>query len=343
MKNTIIVILVIQVLIVSWLNAQNKKPMVVASASIFADMARNIGGELIDVRSIVPIGGDPHLFEPTPSSAQLVRKADLILINGLTFEGWIKELIENSGTKAETVLITENVIPISSVEHKGATDPHAWMTASNGLIYIKNIYNALKITTPTSQHQLLTRNYEVYKAKLEYLDQYIFKRIKEIPEAKRVLISSHDAFNYYGARYGLTLNAILGISTESEAQIADMKRVVASIKENDLPAIFIESTVNPKLVKQIADDTGVKIGGELFADSIGDENSEAPTYYDLLKHNTDIIANALTGISFGQTKLDIKGKGINLTVIFAIIMFLGASIVFMVKMLDRNHNIDSTT
>jgi ABC-type Zn uptake system ZnuABC Zn-binding protein ZnuA len=342
MKNMKIAMLVIQVLIVSFVNAQNKKPLIVASASIFADMARNIGGELIDVRSIVPIGGDPHLFEPTPSSAQLVQKADLILINGLTFEGWIKELIENSGTKAETFLITQNVIPISSVDHKGATDPHAWMTASNGLIYIKNIYTALKGITPTSQHSFLTKNYEVYKAKLEFLDQYIFARIKEIPEGKRVLVTSHDAFNYYGARYGLTLNAILGISTESEAQIADMKRVVASIKENDVPAIFIESTVNPKLVKQIADDTGVKIGGELFADSIGDENSEAPTYYDLLKHNTDIIANALTGTSLGQTKLDNQGKGINSAVILGIIVFLGATIIFMVKMLDRNHNLDST-
>lgn len=320
--------------------AQNKKPLVVASASIFADMARNIGGDLIDVRSIVPIGGDPHLFEPTPSSAQLVLKADLILINGLTFEGWIKELIENSGTKAETFLITENIIPISSVEHKGATDPHAWMTASNGLIYIKNIYKAIKSITPVAQHPLLTQNYEAYKIKLEYLDQYIFERIKEIPESKRVLVTSHDAFNYYGARYGLTLNAVLGISTESEAQIADLKRVVASIKDNNIPAVFIESTINPKLVKQIADDAGAKIGGELFADSIGDENSAAPTYYDMLKHNTDIIVNALTGISLGQTKLDKGGNGINLTVILGIIVFLSATIVFMVKMLDRNHSVD---
>lgn len=313
-----------------------QKPKVIASASIFADMAQTIAGDLADIRSVVPIGGDPHRYEPTPGDAKLVQNADLILINGLTFEGWMQELIENSGTKGKTILITKNIIPIASDLHAGATDPHAWMTASNGLIYIKNIYEALAELLPEDKEEL-TKNYMSYKTQLEALDAEIFSLIKSIPEGQRVLVTSHDAFNYYGSRYGLTLSAVMGISTESDAQTADMKRVINNIREFKVPAIFIESTINPKLIQQIATDLNVKIGGELYADSVGEPGSEGDTYVKMLRHNTKTIAEALSGTSFSSTKLDKDAGYLNSGVIFGIIGFLLLSIIYMIFKLDSSH------
>ncbi|NJL77240.1 MAG: zinc ABC transporter solute-binding protein [Saprospiraceae bacterium] len=255
-------------------------------------MTKVIAGDLVTVESIVPIGSDPHLHEPTPRDAKLIAEADLILVNGLTFEGWLNELIENAGTSAQIILITKGIEPIKSLVYQNSTDPHAWMSASNGLIYIENIKNALVALLPQEQ-QVLEFNYQTYKKQLEDLDRYIEARIQEIPENQRVLITSHDAFQYYGRRYGLRLESVLGVSTEAEAQTSDIRRLNQVIQDASVPAVFIESTVNPKLLQQIAKDNQVVIGGSLFADSIGDAASNAPSYYDMLKYNTDTIVEAL--------------------------------------------------
>lgn len=270
-----------------------EKKTVVATASMIADMAKNIAGGEVNVECIVPIGGDPHLHEPTPRDAQLVNKADLVIMNGLTFEGWLTELIENSGTKAKTVRVTEGIQPIASTQYKNSSDPHAWMDASLGLTYIKNIKDALVALEP-DHADVFEFNYGVYKKQLEDLDQYVKTAIQRIPEEKRVLITSHDAFQYYGRAYGIRLEAILGTSTDAEVQTSDIVRLNKVIKESKVPALFVESTVNPKLLKQLATDNDIQIGGQLYADSIGDEESPAPTYIDMLKHNTDIIVAALT-------------------------------------------------
>jgi len=273
--------------------SQNKK-RVLATASMIGDMAEVLSGGELEVKTIVPIGGDPHLYEPTPSDAALVNSADLILKNGLTFEGWLNELIENSGTKAEEVLVTEGIEPIKSTVYQNATDPHAWMDVTLGIKYAENIATALSKLDPENQ-KIYKFNLEVYKSQLKELDEYILNKIKEIPEQQRVLITSHDAFQYYGRRYGLTLESVLGTSTDATAQTSDVIQLTKVIREQKVPAVFVESTINPKMLKQIADDTGVKIGGKLFADSIGDKDSEAPTYIDMLKHNTDVIVEALKG------------------------------------------------
>jgi len=275
-------------------NAQEKK-VIVSSASMFSDMISNLITDDFEIKTIVPIGGDPHKYRARPSDARMVQTADLILVNGLTFEGWIKELIANSGTKASVITITEGIEPISSLEYENSSDPHAWMNVAHGKVYIRNMYNALIELMPEKKGQI-TANYERYKKELTELDQNIQKEINKIPESQRVLITSHDAFQYFGQRYGLKLEAIMGISTEAEAQTSDIMRVSKAIKENNVPAIFIESTINPKMLKQIASDNKVAIGGELFADSLGDENSEGATYKDMMWHNTTTIANALSKI-----------------------------------------------
>lgn len=270
-----------------------EKPLVVATASIFADMAKNIAGDEVEIKMIVPIGGDPHIYEPTPGDAQLAASADLILKNGLTFEGWLNELIANSGTKAQTVTITEGIQAIESQQYKNSTDPHAWMDASMGLTYIENIKNALIALKPAGR-QTFEFNYNLYRQQLLDMDRYIQEQILEIPEKRRVLITSHDAFRYYGKRYGIRVEAILGTSTDAEAQTSDIIRLNKVIKESGVPAIFIETTVNPKLIQQLAKDNHIAIGGKLYSDSIGNANSPAPSYLDMLKYNTDTIVSALT-------------------------------------------------
>lgn len=307
------------------------KIKVVSSASIFQDMARAIGGDRVETYSIVPIGGDPHTYSPSPSDVDLVASADIVLINGLTFEGWITELIENSGTEAEVILITEGVEPITSIKYDNASDPHAWMNAANGLIYAQNIATALQNRDPLYLDHYETR-LRSYLQELRDMDRYIKEQISTIPPEKRILITSHDAFQYYGRAYGIQLNAVMGISTESKAQTKDVQRIIDAIRENEVPAIFIESTINPKMLQQIAKDYNVNIGGELYSDSIGDEESDAPTYLAMLKHNTDIIVNALTGKSIAKTKIDEDSSSIWSYVLLSIAL-LAALILFAAKMI----------
>lgn len=269
------------------------KPKVTSTASIIWDMAKIIGGEHIEATTIVPIGGDPHIYEPKPGDVRLISNSDLVLKNGLTFEGWIDKLIDNSGTKAKVVTVTEGVPAIANEFHKNSTDPHAWMDVTFGLIYIKNIKDALVELDPAHQADF-EKNYLAYKKELEELDAYIMAQMKTIPNEKRILITSHDAFQYYGRRYNIRLEAILGISTDAEEQTSDIMRLNKIIKEFKVPAVFVESTINPMLLEQIAKDNDIVVGGELFADSIGDEHSDAPSYVAMLRHNTDVIVAALS-------------------------------------------------
>ncbi len=285
-------LLIIPFLFFSIPGYSQEKPKVLATASMIMDMAKNIGGDHLDIQCIVPIGGDPHLYDPNPTDAKMVARADLILKNGLTFEGWLNELIENSGTKARSVLVTEGIKPITSLTYQNATDPHAWMDVSNAYVYIKNIKDAFVQLAP-EHRESFEKNYASYLLQLQELDQYIFNKIKTIPKDKRILITSHDAFQYYGRHYGIQLEAIMGVSTDAEVRTSDISRLNKIIQSSKVPAVFIESTINPKLLKQVASDNNVAIGGELFADSIGDKDSDAPTYIDMLKHNTDTIVRGL--------------------------------------------------
>lgn len=277
--------------------SESEKPFVVSSASIFQDMAANIGGDLIETASIVPIGGDPHIYEPTPGDVRLLLKADLILQNGLTFEGWINDLIKNSGSHADVVTITEGITPVTSEAHQNAVDPHAWMEPINGKIYSYNIKEALIRLIPDKKDAIIA-NYNAYISKLDILDAYIKAGLSKIPPEKRIIITSHDSFQYYGRRYGMRLESVLGTSTDADVQTSDLVRLNEVISESKVPAVFIESTINPKLLNQIASDNKIAIGGKLYSDSLGDKDSPADTYINMIRHNTDVIVSGLTA----QTK-----------------------------------------
>jgi len=270
-----------------------ERPKIIATASMISDMAQNIVGDKFEVVTIVPIGKDPHTYEPTPGDATMVANADVIFKNDLTFEGWLGKLIDNSGTKADVVKVTEGVEVIASLAYANSADPHAWMNALNGVVYAENIKNAMVKYDPTNK-DFYEKNFLAYKNKLQGLDQYIQSEIQKIPEQQRILITSHDAFQYYGRRYGIRLESILGTSTDAQAQTSDIVRLDKVIKGNNVPAVFIESTVNPKMLQELANSNDITIGGSLYSDSIGNKDSNAPTYYDMLKTNTDIIVNALS-------------------------------------------------
>jgi len=292
MKKFLPLLSIILLLCSGQMNGQ-KKIEVLCSASMLTDIANNIVGDLADVKTIVPIGGDPHIYEATPRDAQKVRNAQIIFVNGLTFEGWINELIDNSGTKAKTYTVTEGIDVIASTQYENSYDPHAWMDVSNAIIYAKNMKDAMVENFPASANAF-EENHKVYEQELKDLHAYVQAQINKIPKEQRILITSHDAFNYYGKEYGIDVEAIIGISTEADARTSDVARVARVIKERKVPAIFVESTINPKLIKQLADDNGVPIGGELYADSLGKPGTEAGTYIGMIKSNTDVIVKALS-------------------------------------------------
>ncbi len=333
-----ILLLLINTFLISALFA-SEKPKVVVTTTIIKDITMQIAGDLVEVESLVPTGGDPHLYEPIPQDAIKIVKANLILMNGLTLEGWLNEFIENSGTKATVINTTKGVDPIVSDQYANSPDPHAWMDASNGIIYAENIKNAL-IALNAENTATYESNFEAFKTRIEALDIRLKELILTIPADKRVLVTSHDAFKYYGRKYGLQLESILGTSTDAQAQTQDINRLYRVIKETGIPAIFVESTINPRTLRQIAKDTKVKIGGTLYADSLGAPDGEAGTYEKMLLTNTETIVNALTGkvnLEEIDNSDETDGSGyspISITLII-ILLFGGAALLFLPMLLNK--------
>ncbi|MFK7809288.1 MAG: metal ABC transporter solute-binding protein, Zn/Mn family, partial [Saprospiraceae bacterium] len=232
LKNVIVLLVII--FTANFTQAQDKAK-VVATASMIADMAKQIAGDKLTIECIVPIGGDPHLHTPTPRDVKLVAAADLILKNGLTFEGWLSELIENSGTKGETILVTKGVKAIESTTYKNSADPHAWMDLTSGYVYIKNIRDAFIKLDPENK-SFYEKQHKKYRKQLEETHIYIQKLVETIPKERRILITSHDAFQYYGRQYGIQLEAVMGISTDVDVQTSDIIRLNKVIKSSGVPA-----------------------------------------------------------------------------------------------------------
>ncbi|MEO1434634.1 MAG: zinc ABC transporter substrate-binding protein [Bacteroidota bacterium] len=276
----------------SFAQAQDDRT-IVATASMIADIAENIAGDQWAVESIVPIGGDPHTYRPTPGDAKRVLRARLIFMNGLTFEGWLNDLIQNSGTEATVVTVTDGIEPLTSLTYQ-TPDPHAWMNPLHGVQYAENIMNTLSAADPQNQ-AFYQQNFDRYRQELIEMDNYITEAIRQIPEEHRILITSHDAFQYYGRKYGLRLESILGISTDADIQTNDVINLQKVIADSQVPAVFIETTVNPKMLQELASDNGIQIGGSLLSDSLGDRATGGDTYLKMLRYNTDIIVQGLTG------------------------------------------------
>jgi zinc/manganese transport system substrate-binding protein len=274
-------------------NAGTGKVPVVASFSILADFAKNVGGENIDVVSLVGPNGDAHVYQPSPADAKNLASAKLVLVNGLGLEGWIDRLIKASGAKAPVLVATKGIKPLQMEEGgRRILDPHAWQSVGDAKVYVANIRDGLAGVDP-ARAEIYKKNADSYLAKLDALESEVRADIAKIPEKNRAIITTHDAFGYLGAAYGLRFIAPEGVSTESEPSARDVAKIIRQIKTEKIPAVFLENVTDPRMSRRIAKESGAKIGGSLFSDALSAQDGPAGTYIDMMRHNIRELTEAL--------------------------------------------------
>jgi zinc/manganese transport system substrate-binding protein len=276
------------------------KLKVVATFSILGDFARNVGGDRVEVTTLVGPNGDVHVYTPTTADAEAIRDARLVIVNGLGLEGWLPRLVESSGSNATTVVATHGIVPrkiaageiLSRGHGAGSMDPHAWQSVANAEIYVANIRDAMVAADPANA-ATYRANASAYLAKLQTLDHDVREALAPIPVERRKLISTHDAFGYFAAAYDITFLAPQGVSTETEPSARDIATITTQIKKDKIPAVFLENISDQRLIRQIASETGAAIGGTLYSDSLTAKDGEAPSYIEMVRHNIRTIASAL--------------------------------------------------
>jgi zinc/manganese transport system substrate-binding protein len=283
-----------------------EKLEVVASFSILADFARQVGGEEVSVTSLVGPNGDAHVYEPTPVDVQKVTQAGIMVVNGLGLEGWLSRLLEASGSKALVVEASKGISPIGEAEHghehapgkaaedddHGGIDPHAFQDVGNAIIYVRNIAEAL-CKAAADACPSFQRRAEDYIAQLETLDAEVKAEVARIPEDKRRIISSHDAFGYFAHAYGVSFLAPEGVSTDAEASAKDVAKLIEQIRAEKASALFVENISDSRLIEQIARETGLKVSGVLFSDALSATEGPASTYLEMMRHNARTIREAI--------------------------------------------------
>ena len=262
---------------------------VVTSFSILGDFVRNVGGARVSVTSLVGPDGDVHVYTPAPADAKTIADAKLLVINGFGLEGWLPRLLQASGSKASIVTATEGIAPLKLGSD---ADPHAWQSFAHAKIYVTNIRDALVAADPADAG-VFKANAENYLTKLDALDREVRQAIAQIPPGRRKVISTHDAFGYFAAGYGIEFIAPLGVSTESEVSARDIAGIITQVKKSGIPAVFLENISDDRLMRRISAETGARVGGTLYSDALTDEKGVAPTYIDMVRHNIKALTSAL--------------------------------------------------
>jgi zinc/manganese transport system substrate-binding protein len=282
--------------------AEGKPVEVVATFSILGDLAKQVGGDLVHVKTLVGPDGDAHTYKPTPGDSVSLSEADLVIENGLHMEGWVDRLVSASGFKGNVVIASEGVTPrqmdaeeeeASHSEGGKVTDPHAWQDISNTRIYVKNIAEALAKTRPADA-ETFRLHAKAYDAELEKLDTWVKAELGSIPTEQRKIVTSHDAFGYFGAAYGVTFLAPQGISTEVEPTATQVAKLIEQMKSEKVKRIFFENMASPKLVKQLAKDAGASVGRPVYSDALSKVDGDAATYVALFRHNIAQFKDAMT-------------------------------------------------
>ena len=262
---------------------------VVASFSILGDFVRNVGGDRINVTTLVGPDSDAHVYVPTPSDAKRVADAKLVFVNGLGFEGWLPRLVKSAGGKADIVTTTSGIAPLKLGSE---ADPHAWQSVANAKIYVANIRDALAAVAPADAEAFESRA-DAYLADLDALERDVREAVAKLPESRRKVISTHNAFGYFAAAYGIEFIAPLGVSTESEASARDIAAIITKIRAAKIPAVFMENITDPRLMGRISAETGARVGGTLYSDSLTGEKGDSPTYIAMVRHNIKALTGAL--------------------------------------------------
>lgn len=272
---------------------QAKTVEAVASFSVLGDIVQQVGGEHVHVTTLVGPNGDPHSFEPRPQDSVSLSKAQVVFVSGLGLEGWLDRLIKASGY-AHPVITASEGVETRSMEEEGQkiTDPHAWNSAKNGAIYARNVMQALIKADPEDAEAIRQRG-ENYIQQLEKLDQWARDRFNALPQEKRTVLTSHDAFGYFGDRYHVKFLAPVGFSTEAEASASDVAQLIQQLKQQHIHRYFIENQTDPRLVQQIASETGAKSGGELYPEALTEKGGEADSYVAAFTHNVKAMTQAM--------------------------------------------------
>jgi len=273
--------------------AMAKTVTAVASFSILGDIVHQVGGDHVKVNSLVGPDGDPHSFEPSPQDSKEINASDVVFVSGLGLEGWIDRLVSASGYKGKVVTASEGVKSSQMVDDgKEITDPHAWNSMANGVIYATNVMNALIAADPEDADYFRKRG-GAYIEQLKKLDEWAKSEFASIPQEKRKVLTSHDAFGYFGREYNVTFMAPVGFSTEAEASASGVASLIKQIKEEKVKTYFIENQTDPRLVKQIAAATGAQAGGELYPEALSGPKGPATTYEKAFKHNVETIVASM--------------------------------------------------
>jgi len=300
-----------------------EKIKVVASFSILGDFVQKVGGDHVEVTTLVGADGDAHVYEPKPDDAKAMASAKLVFVNGLAFEGWLDRLVESSGYKGPLIKATDGIEPAKMEEgHEdhaegekkgdhdhaegekkddhdhdhahGEFDPHAWQSAANAQVYVKNIAEAL-CAAEAASCDTFKANADSYSKELGALHAEIKAAVAKVPKKRRNVITSHDAFGYFSKAYGIKFHAPEGVSTESEASAKDVAKLIKQIRKDKASALFVENISDQRLIEQISKETGLAIGGALYSDALSSKEGPAGTYIDMMKHNTKLLTEAMAG------------------------------------------------
>jgi zinc/manganese transport system substrate-binding protein len=270
------------------------KLKVLATFSILGDFVKNIGGDRVEVATLVGPDSDAHVYAPAPADAKKVADAKVVIVNGLGYEGWMSRLVKASGSKAPVVVASKGVRERKAAggHGHGGADPHAWQSVANAKVYVANIRDALIAADPAGK-AAYEANATAYLGKLDALDADVKAAVAAIPADRRKIISTHDAFGYFQQAYGVEFIAPQGVSTEAEPSARDVARIITQVKKQKIPAVFLENIADPRLMERIAHESGARIGGKLYSDALTDAKGDAPTYLDMMRHNIKQISTAL--------------------------------------------------
>ena len=285
---------VMSMLTPAWADGKIK---VVASFSILEDMVRNVGGDRVSVSALVGSDGDAHMFTPSPADVQKVSTAQVLVVNGLGFEGWMDRLVQASGFTGERIAATIGVNAIKSQEDGHghdhiAFDPHAWQSVKNARLYVINIRDGLIKADPDGA-EIYKANARAYMNKLDELDVHVREVVSRLAQDKRKVVTSHDAFAYFGAEYGLRFIGARGLSDDAEPSAQGVAQLIRQIRDEKVRTLFIENRASPKLLNQIARETGVKVGGKLYADVLSPADGPAPSYIQMMQYNIRTLYDGL--------------------------------------------------
>ncbi|SHF12686.1 zinc/manganese transport system substrate-binding protein [Kaistia soli DSM 19436] len=282
------------------------KLKVLASFSVLGDLAAEVGGDHVDVTTLVGPNGDAHTFEPSPQNAKALGEAAVLVENGLGLEHWMQRLVAASSFKGETVIASKGVTPrlwqgdadeaeeLEKNTDGKAIDPHAWQDPRNGILYVNNIVAGFSAADPPHASDY-RRNGDALNEQLTTIHDRLAAEFGKLPEARRRIVTSHDAFGYFGAAYDIQFIAPEGLSTEADVSAADVAKIIRQVKNENIQAIFVENITDPRLISQIARESGVKVGGELFSDALSPVDGPAPTYVKMFLNNESQLLTAMSG------------------------------------------------